>query len=156
MGRALALVLCAGCQPEAPPSPAPAPEPTVPASTPTAVRPAQPPSRALSAEDVVSLGVLEQGVAETRDYHTRWVATDALGFVPGSERVVSLLEARLGDPEEDVRAAAVLSLGRHGARPAACALLRSVRDDAHELLGVRVLAARALLQNCTSGGQAGP
>jgi HEAT repeat protein len=77
------------------------------------------------------------------DYATRLLATEALGCMPASVALGSL-ERQLGDPEEDVRAAAVLALARHDdAR--ADALLRSVRDDGQEQLSVRVLAASSLL-----------
>lgn len=85
--------------------------------------------------------VLRAGLTST-DYATRLTATEALGYMPGPTSL-QLLEHQLGDAEADVRAAAILALGRHRG-PRAKALLQSVRDDEQEELALRVLAVRSL------------
>jgi HEAT repeat protein len=93
-------------------------------------------------EVAASWPVIEAGLADG-DYATRLTAVEALGAVCG-ERAIERIAARLGDPEPDVRVAAIRALdGRREAR--AIALLRSVRDDEEEQLGLRALAAAALL-----------
>jgi HEAT repeat protein len=99
------------------------------------------PAPAPSVDDATFL-VLREGVAAT-DYATRLTATEALGCVPGPD-ATALLADQLGDPEPDVRAAALLALDRRGSDARALGLLSSVRDDRTEDLDLRVLAAAAL------------
>ena len=92
--------------------------------------------------DAPTIAVLRAGLSSP-DYATRLVATDALGCAPAAV-ALGALERQLGDPEADVRAAAILSLHKQNDRTAR-ALLRSVRDDDQEELSLRVLAAAALI-----------
>jgi HEAT repeat protein len=94
----------------------------------------------------LTLGVLREAQA-SRDYETRLFAVQALGAVHAVD-VTRWLEHALGDPEHDVRVAAVESLRRLGT-PRAATLLRSVRDDKQEVLQIRALAASALLSSET-------
>lgn len=96
--------------------------------------------------DPASLQVLAAGLVAP-DYATRLTATETFGLLP-LELAVPALERQLGDPEEDVRAAAVVALGKHH-DPRSSALLRSVRDDDEEHLLIRVLAASALVSPST-------
>lgn len=101
---------------------------------------------------MLTVAVLREGLA-AGDYAVRLAATEALGEVP-DEVALRLLAGQLGDPEEDVRAAAVLALrGRAGS--AARKLLEAVRDDKNEVLAVRVLAASALLSSVRGGACTG-
>jgi HEAT repeat protein len=93
-----------------------------------------------------SLEVLREAVM-SRDYETRLFAVQALGAVRTID-ATRWLEHALGDPEHDVRVAAVESL-RHLGSARAAALLRSVRDDKHESLDIRALAVSALLGSPT-------
>jgi HEAT repeat protein len=79
----------------------------------------------------------------SRDYATRLIAVEALGTVDRVDTTPWLAHA-LGDPEHDVRVAAVQALS-HLRFPRAERLLRSVRDDVEEALDIRALAASALL-----------
>ena len=94
------------------------------------------------AVDEATWAVLEQGLAAS-DYATRLFAAEALGCVH-TERAVKRLGYLLGDPEEDVRMAAVGALHRQPG-DASRRYLESVRDDEQERLDVRVLAAAALV-----------
>ena len=89
-----------------------------------------------------TLSVLKAGL-DDKDYGTRLVATEALGCVSAPE-ALGWLERQLGDPEEDVRAAAILSLAQRRTQTAQ-RLLRSVQNDEKEQLALRVLAAAALV-----------
>jgi len=71
------------------------------------------------------------------------MATEALGQVRFADPA-PWLEHSLGDPEHDVRIAAVEALRKQATTPA-LALLVSVRDDDTEALDIRALAASALL-----------
>jgi HEAT repeat protein len=107
-------------------------------------KPSKPPrlaTRGLSETDAV-LRVLRAAV-EDSDYATRLMAIEALGFVRWID-VTPWLARALGDPEHDVRVAAVEALRRLGS-VAAHRLLRSVVDDDQEQLDVRALAASALV-----------
>ena len=89
-----------------------------------------------------SWSVLMQGLG-ANDFATRLFATEALGCIH-TAAAVAKLSHQLGDPEEDVRIAAVAALHRQlGA--AARRELETVRDDEQESLVVRVLAASALV-----------
>ncbi len=92
-----------------------------------------------SAPDEASQTVLKEAL-QSRNYATRLTATESLACIPGS---LHLLEKRLADPEEDVRAASLVALA-YRKEPHARALLHSVRDDDSEDLGLRVLAVRSL------------
>jgi HEAT repeat protein len=100
------------------------------------------PAVAPRGDDARSLAVVREALA-SRDYATRLFAVEALGQVRGVD-VVPALERALGDPEHDVRVAAVQSLRRAGSSRA-CDALRLVRDDKDESLDIRALAASALL-----------
>jgi HEAT repeat protein len=89
-----------------------------------------------------SWAVLREAL-KSRDYAVRLLATQGLGDLHGVD-VAPWLAQSLGDPEHDVRVAAVDALSRIGSARA-LALLRSVRDDATEALDIRALAAVALL-----------
>jgi HEAT repeat protein len=89
-------------------------------------------------DEATSIAVLRDGL-QSRDYATRLFAVEALGHVRAVD-VTPALERALGDPEHDVRVAAVEALKQQGS-PRARALLRTVRDDKSEALDVRVLAA---------------
>jgi len=78
------------------------------------------------------------------DYATRLVAVETLGEAK-LDSVVPWLEQALGDPEHDVRMAAVEALD-HAHSTRACALLATVRDDTTEELDIRAVAAGALLR----------
>jgi HEAT repeat protein len=88
-----------------------------------------------------TLAVLKMGL-ESSDWMVRLSATQALHSIV-HPTALPWLEARLGDVEADVRAAAVLVLASRTEQHAA-ALLRSVQDDTTEDLSIRVLAASAL------------
>jgi HEAT repeat protein len=109
--------------------------------------PAPPPARASATAaagfDPVSLDVLRQALLSRDDFGARYAAVEALGETR-SPAVVEWLAQALGDPEHDVRLAAVSAL-RHIGGPRAAQLLRSVRDDTTEALDVRAVAAGALL-----------
>ncbi len=93
--------------------------------------------------DTSSIAVLKEALA-SRDYATRLVAIDAIANAR-AELLTGGLEHALGDPEHDVRIAAVDALDRiHTTR--ALALLITVRDDTTEELDVRAAAAGALLR----------
>jgi HEAT repeat protein len=79
----------------------------------------------------------------SRDYSVRIIVTQGLGDVRGVD-VTPWLEHALGDPEHDIRVAAVDALRRIGS-PRAVPLLKTVRDDTSEALDVRALAAIALI-----------
>jgi len=87
--------------------------------------------------------VLKEALA-SKDYATRLVAAEALGEAK-LDSAVPWLEHVLGDPEHDVRMAAVEALDRVHS-PHARALLVTVRDDMTEELDIRAVAAGALLQ----------
>lgn len=89
-----------------------------------------------------SLEVLAQGLASP-DYATRILATEALVGVAGGW-ALSQLQRQLGDPEPDVRAAAIEALHQR-LEPRARLLLATVRDDTDESLALRVLASWALV-----------
>ena len=93
--------------------------------------------------DPASTAVLEKALS-SKDYATRLIAVEAVGD-SRAEALVGWLEHALGDPEHDVRMAAVESLDRlHSSR--AFALLVTVRDDSSEELDIRAVAAAALLR----------
>jgi HEAT repeat protein len=145
MYRTVVLFLLAACGEPATVGPAPVERPSLGASKfPVVARvaPASAPARARPATDAATVRVLLEGLTSD-DYATRLVATEALGCAPAAVALPPL-ERQLGDPEEDVRAAAVLALKRHGNGPAR-ALLASVRDDTQETASLRVLAAAALI-----------
>jgi HEAT repeat protein len=98
------------------------------------------PARALNA---TSLAVIKEALA-SKDYATRLIAVEALGDAK-ADVLVPWLEHALGDPEHDVRMAAVEALEKVRS-PRASAVLATVRDDASEDLDIRALAASALLQ----------
>lgn len=90
-----------------------------------------------------SLAVLKAALA-SKDYATRLVAIDAIANAR-AELLIGGLEHALGDPEHDVRMAAVDALDRiHTTR--ALTLLTTVRDDDAEDLDIRAAAAGALLR----------
>jgi len=147
------LVLCAaiflsgaalGCRDPAPParSAAAAPQPVapgLPASPAQTPRPRRPVGPSIDPDD---LSVVERGLASS-DYATRLIATEALGCA-NTAQATGWLAHQLGDPEPDVRAAAIEALHQQ-ASPRARSLLASVRDDSDEQLQLRVLAAYARL-----------
>lgn len=93
--------------------------------------------------DTASLAVLKAALASS-NYATRLVAIDAIANAR-AELLIGGLEHALGDPEHDVRMAAVDALDRiHTTR--ARALLITVRDDDAEDLDIRAAAAGALLR----------
>src|SRR5262249_5417065 len=97
--------------------------------------------------DDKTVRVLTAGLS-AKDYATRLTATEALAALPASVAIPAL-ERQLADPDEHVRAAAVLALRKHHDH-VATALLQSVRDDEREQLSLRVIAATALLTSpCT-------
>ena len=101
------------------------------------------PGPRLTSPDAASLAVLEQALA-SKDYATRLIAIEAVadGHADG---LIGGLEHALGDPEHDVRMAAIEALDRlHSTR--ARALLLTVRDDTTEELDIRAVAAGALLR----------
>jgi HEAT repeat protein len=100
------------------------------------------PSREGPLKDNASWAVLRKAT-ESRDYSVRLLVVQALGSVRSAD-VTPWLEHALGDPEHDVRVAAIDSLRRIGSKRA-LALLRTVRDDESEALDVRALAASVLL-----------
>jgi HEAT repeat protein len=119
--------------------PAPARSPTVgPASItkPASARPAQ-------ALDPASVAVLKSAI-ESKDYATRLIAIEAIGDAH-AEALAGWLEHALGDPEHDVRMAAIDALDRMQT-PRALGLLATVRDDTSEELDIRAVAAGALLR----------
>ncbi len=97
-----------------------------------------------SDDDRRSLTVLRQAI-QSKDPLTRIIAVQAASKITGLE---SWLAYALGDPEHDVRLAAVESLALR-LSPRALRLLRSVREDTHEDLDIRALAAALLLQTRT-------
>lgn len=96
----------------------------------------------LQNDRAVSVALLRRGL-DARRYDLRLFATEALRNLPTRE-ATALLAAQLGDPEADIRIAAVIGLGGLRGRRA-CQLLRSVRDDEAEDLAVRILATTHLL-----------
>lgn len=95
-----------------------------------------------SSDSAASLDVLKHALA-SKDYATRLITVQAIGDVRAYD-LVAWLEPVLGDPEHDVRVAAIDALRRIGS-PRARQLLRSVREDKTEALDIRALAASALL-----------
>ena len=116
------------------------PHPAVEAKPETPGRP-EPGGRA--SLDPSSMAVLKQALA-SRNYATRLVAIDAIANAR-VELLIGALEHALGDPEHDVRMAAVDALDRIHTSPA-LSLLITVRDDATEELDIRAVAAGALLR----------
>lgn len=112
-----------------------------PRATPAAVRRERITTKRLSDLDA-ALEVLRAALHDS-DYATRLMAVEALGAVRSID-VTPWLAHALGDPEHDVRVAAIEALRRIGS-PAAGHLLRTVVDDDHEQLDLRALAASALL-----------
>lgn len=92
--------------------------------------------------DAASVAVLRKA-AESTDYGTRMIAIEAVSAI-GSDAFVGWLEHALGDPEHDIRLAAVDGLMRLGTARARRVLV-TVRDDDAESLDIRALAASALL-----------
>ena len=132
----LGLVELAGCTKET----APRTPPTLSEERqPSHARPA---ARSRADLDPRSMEVLRLAVA-SKDYATRLIAIEAIAD-SGAEVLFPWLEECLGDPEHDVRMAAVDALHRFRS-PRATALLASVRDDSSEDLDIRALAASALL-----------
>ncbi len=86
--------------------------------------------------------VLGQALAVS-DFSARLLAVETLGLVADAW-AFSELERKLGDPDADIRAAAILALGNR-ADARARELLLSIRDDETEDLDLRVLAIRTLL-----------
>src|SRR5262245_29394857 len=78
-----------------------------------------------------SIHVLRSALVSS-DYATRLLAVEALGRVHAFDAGLAL-ERALGDPEHDVRAAAIESLRQLGS-PRAWEALRTVRDDNREAL----------------------
>lgn len=151
-GRLVGSLVVAGalsCSSGEPRSPSPALDFTRPARTnavasapsppPTTPRPA--PAASL---DPTSLAVLKEALAG-RDPITRLIAVEALGDARAPE-LVDWIGHALGDPEHDVRVAAVDALAPLVGGARARALLISVRDDKTEDLEIRALAASALLR----------
>lgn len=93
--------------------------------------------------DTRSLAVLKEAL-DSKDYATRLIAVEAMGQAK-LDTFVPSLEHTLGDPEHDVRMAAVEALEACGS-PRANAILATVRDDTTEALDIRVVAAGALLR----------
>lgn len=98
---------------------------------------------ATRAVDTRSLAVLKEALG-SKDYATRLIAVEAMGEAK-LESFVPSLEHTLGDPENDVRMAAVEALEACGS-PRANAILATVRDDTTEALDIRAVAAGALLR----------
>lgn len=147
------MVTFAGCT-NAPASSAPAHPPaqtplsSVPA--PLAVAPAsqtRPHHTPAKRPEAASLEVISQGL-QAADWMIRLSAVEALAALP-SRFALPRLERALADAEEDVRATAIRSLQHQGTAHSRT-LLRSVRDDATELLSLRVRAAAALTTPSTS------
>lgn len=97
---------------------------------------------ARGSEHAASLAVLHAAL-QSADYATRLLAVQAFGEATAIDATPWLGYA-LGDPEHDVRMAAVDSLARITS-PRALELLTTVRDDEHEALDIRALSASALL-----------
>ena len=114
----------------------------MPAPPPARPRPVVPAARPARTLDPASVDVLRQAVT-SRNVATRLLAVEALAETD-VEAFVVWLEPLLGDPELDVRMAAVAALRRFGS-PRARALLASVRDDTDEDLEIRALAAAGVL-----------
>src|SRR5262245_54861059 len=91
----------------------------------------RPAATAESHDSATSLDVLKRALA-SKDYATRLITVQAIGDVRAYD-LVAWLEPVLGDPEHDVRVAAIEALRRMGS-PRARHLLRSVRDDKTEVL----------------------
>jgi HEAT repeat protein len=94
--------------------------------------------------DSRSIEVLREALASS-DFATRILVVEAVGAA-GGDAFLGWLEHALGDPEPDVRAAAIEALGRLGSA-GALALLVTVRDDGEEALDLRALAASFLLKS---------
>ncbi len=144
MGVAITLFL-AGCgDRQAPPNTAPG-EPTTRSSP---VRPvpvkvaSQAPTPGAPPVDDASVAVLREALA-SEDWSTRIIAVETIGEIRAAG-LVPWIETTLGDPEHDVRMAAVEALGEIPGEVSA-RLLRSVRDDTTEELDIRAIAASALL-----------
>jgi len=93
-------------------------------------------------DDGANRPILETAL-QSKDYSVRLVATEALACSFPSWSL-PLLEKQLGDPEEDVRAAALVSFA-YRTETRAGALLRTVRDDVTEGWALRALAVHSLL-----------
>lgn len=104
--------------------------------------PIAPPVASGDSVDSRTWSVVVEGL-EADDYATRLFATEALACVHTSAAIAKLAR-QLGDPEEDVRIAAVAALHRQPGDEAR-RQLETVRDDEQESLVVRVLAASALV-----------
>lgn len=103
-----------------------------------------------NAPESTSLEILQKAL-RSQDYATRLIAVEAAGELKMPQSVEWLAVA-LGDPEHDVRMAAVMALASQHTHRAGD-LLRSVRDDETEQLDIRALASSALLtRNATSEG----
>lgn len=103
-----------------------------------------------NASESASLEILKKAL-RSQDYATRLIAVEAAGELKMPQSVEWLAVA-LGDPEHDVRMAAVMALASQHTHRAGD-LLRSVRDDETEQLDIRALASTALLtRNATSEG----
>ena len=99
-------------------------------------------SRVATALAPETKAVLVQALVD-KDWLVRLTATLTLSRFPRNE-ALRHLEQRLGDPEPEIRAAAIEQLGVV-ASPRAVALLRSVQNDESEELSIRTLAAAAMI-----------
>jgi hypothetical protein len=108
----------------------------------SAGEPARSPARRPHAIDAASIAVIHEA-ARSEAFEARLIALEIIGEKRLTTLVPDVAYA-LGDPDHDVRLAAVRALVTLADREG-LALLGSVRDDKKESLDIRALAASALV-----------